>query len=73
MPGINSFEAKCEIWGVLEKELGYHGEGSQGLEAAANCCSVAKSCRTLCQLMDCSTSGFPVLHYHLQFAQTHVH
>ena len=23
--------------------------------------------------MDCSTSGFPVLHYLLQFAQTHVH
>ena len=23
--------------------------------------------------MDCSTPGFPVLHYLLQFAQTHVH
>ena len=27
------------------------------------CCSVAKSCPTLCDSMDCSTSGFPVLHY----------
>ena len=27
----------------------------------------------LCDLMDCSTPGFPVLHYFLQFAQTHVH
>ena len=26
------------------------------------CCSVAKSCLTLCDPMDCSTPGFPVLH-----------
>ena len=27
------------------------------------CCSVTKSCPTLCDPMDCSTVGFPVLHY----------
>ena len=27
------------------------------------CCSVAKSCPALCDPMDCSTSGFLVLHY----------
>ena len=27
----------------------------------------------LCHSMDCSTPGFPVLHYLLEFAQTHVH
>ena len=27
----------------------------------------------LCDPMDCSTPGFPVLHYLLEFAQTHVH
>ena len=37
------------------------------------CCSVAQSCPTLCDHMDCSMSGFPVLHYVLEFAQTHVH
>ena len=37
------------------------------------CCSVAKSCLTLCDPMDCSTPGFPVLHYLLEFAETHVH
>ena len=37
------------------------------------CCSVAKSCLTPCNPMDCSTPGFPVLHYLLHFAQTHVH
>ena len=35
-------------------------------------CSVAKSRPTLWDSMDCSTPGFPVLHYFLEFAQTHV-
>ena len=37
------------------------------------CCSVTPSCPTLCNPMDCSMPGFPVLHYLLEFAQTHVH
>ena len=37
------------------------------------CCSVAQLCLTLCDLMDYSTPGFPVLHHLLEFAQTHVH
>ena len=40
------------------------------------CCSVTKSCPTLCDPMDCSMPGFPVLHYlpdSEQFTQTHVH
>ena len=36
------------------------------------CCSVSKSHPTLCDPKDCSTPGFPVLHYLLEFAQTHV-
>ena len=36
-------------------------------------CSVAKLCLTLCDPMNCSTPGFPALHYHLKFAQIHVH
>ena len=39
----------------------------------ACCCSVTKSCHTLFDPMDYSTPGFPVLHYLLKFAQTHVH
>ena len=39
------------------------------LEFVYCCCSVAK----LCDSMNCSTPGFPVLHYFLEFAQTHVH
>ncbi|MEA1078638.1 hypothetical protein U8M15_27455, partial [Klebsiella pneumoniae] len=34
---------------------------------------VAQSCPTLCDPMDCSTPGFPVLHCLSEFAQTHVH
>ena len=37
------------------------------------CCSVTKSCPTLCNPMDCSTPGLPVLHHLPWFAQTHVH
>ena len=36
-------------------------------------CSVAQSCLTLCNPMDCCLPGFPVLHYLPEFAQTHVH
>ena len=37
------------------------------------CCSVVQSCLTLCDPVDCSTPGFPVLHHLLGLAQTHVH
>ena len=37
------------------------------------CCSVANSCLTLCDPMDWSMPGFPVLHCPLEFAQSHVH
>ena len=37
------------------------------------CCSVAQSCLTLCDPMNCSMPGFSVLHHLQEFAQTHVH
>ena len=37
------------------------------------CCSVTKSSLTLCDPVNCSTPGFPVLHSLPEFAQTHVH
>ena len=37
------------------------------------CCSVTKSCLTLCDSMDCSTPGLPVLHHLPELPQTHVH
>ena len=38
-----------------------------------HCCAVVQSCLTLCDPMDCSTPGFPVLHHLPELAQTHVH
>ena len=36
-------------------------------------CSVAKLCLTFCDPTDCSTPGYPVLHYLQEFAQIHIH
>ena len=35
--------------------------------------SIAQSCLTLCNPMDCSTPGFPAHHQLSELAQTHVH
>ena len=35
--------------------------------------SVTQLCPTLCNLMNCSMPGFPVLHQLWELAQTHVH
>ena len=35
--------------------------------------SITQSCPTLCDLMDCSTPGFPVHQQLPELAQTHVH
>ena len=37
------------------------------------CCLAAQLCPTLCNFMDCSTSGLPFLHCLLEFPQTYVH
>ena len=37
------------------------------------CCSVAQSCLTLCDPIDCSTPCLPVHHQLSEFTQTHVH
>ena len=43
-------------------------------KVSCSCCyPVAQSCLTLCDSMDCSTQGFPVLHYLLEFAYINAH
>ena len=42
------------------------------LSETNNCCSVTQLCSSLCNPMDCSTPGYPVLHYLPELAQTHV-
>ena len=36
-------------------------------------CSVTQSCLILCNPMDCTMQGFPVLHHLAEFVQTHTH
>ena len=60
-------------WSLLSSTV--HGPllGLCLLAQSLRTCSVAQLCLTLCDPMDCSTPGFPVLHYLLEFAQTRVH
>ena len=66
LPGI--FLARTLGWVAIS----YFRIGLTGWQRMC-CCSVTKSCLTLYDPIDCSTLGFPVLHYLLEFAQTHVH
>ena len=43
------------------------------LSAIVFSCSVAQSCLTLCDSMDCSTPSLPAHHHLLELAQTHVY
>ena len=36
-------------------------------------CSVTHCCPTLCDPMDCSMTGFPILHHLPEIAQIHIH
>ena len=70
-------------WGMLALPLsllvsepsnwGLRKAGALILALSVCCCSVTKSCPTLCNLMDCSTPGFPVLHHFPELTQIHVH
>ena len=41
------------------------------IDINTSCCSITKSCLTLCDPMDCSTPSFSVLHHFQEFVQTH--
>ena len=43
------------------------------LTMSCGSCSIAQSCLTIWDPMDCSTSGFPVLHHLPGLVQAHVH
>ena len=74
-PGVGDGQgvlACCNLWGRKELDTTEQLNWNEKNWIAGNC-SVAKLCLTICNLMDCSTPGFPVLHYLPEFAQTHVH
>ena len=65
------FVASCSYF--PEAISGSFHWGVRGLFLTFSCRSVAKSCLTLCNPVDCSMPGFPVPHHFLEFAQVHVH
>ena len=64
---------KAEEKKVCYQLLIYKSQKPLGERPWVICCSVAKSCLTLCDLMDCSMLGSSVLHCLSEFAQIHVH
>ena len=58
------------LWLLGGKDVGkgYSGEFGRDMYTL-----VPQSCLTLYDSMDCSTPGFPVFHYLLEFPPTHVH
>ena len=60
---------KCCLWPLSDSEGGPDDKCLETVEFS----SVAQSCLTLCNPMDCSTPGFPVYHQLPELSQTHVH
>ena len=83
MPTIS----RCHVQGNLQgKRVRFPSSQSLPLEQGAHCCmsstqnwhsvqfsTVAQSCPTLCDPMNCSTPGLPVHHQLPEFTQTLVH
>ena len=66
---------RCRLWGHTESgtRLKQLSSSSRTFILVWDSGSVAQSCVTLCNPIDCNTPDFPVLHHLLEFAQTHVH
>ena len=67
----------CRVWGITQ--VTFWGGHIQILvqmchtQCSVQFSSVAQSCLTLCDSMNCSTPGLPIHHQLLDFTQTHVH
>ena len=63
----------CICWHVTTpRHIGQLKKKGKGHDSVC-CCSVTKSCPTLCSRMDCSMPGYPDLHCLPECAQIHVH
>ena len=60
------------VYGVMQSRTRLKLLSSSSRETCSYSSSVAQSCLTLCNPMDCSTPGFPVHHQLPELAQTHV-
>jgi len=81
---LKSFQASFLIMMLWKKEINYiknmwmhinifKNSKSFSFRASVQFTSIAQSCLTLCNLMDCSMPGLPVHHQHLEFIQCHIH
>ena len=62
------------VYFLLKGRIPPHSPHLQGqIACTVQFSSVAQSCLTLCDPMDCSTPGFPVHHQLPELTQTHVH
>ena len=61
-------KTKINKWYIIKLKI-----FSQQRKLSVQFSSVAQSCLTLCDPMDCSMPGLPVHHQLPEFAQTHVH
>ena len=62
--------SKCNSKSIFQSDTLIPVRGPSKVQSVS---SVAQSCSTLCDPMDCSKPGFPVHHQLLELAQTHVH
>ena len=58
---------------VVVAVIDLHRQWYWGWRKCVCCCSVSKSCLTLCEPTDCGTPGFSVHHHLPKFAQTRGH
>ena len=71
---IRSHDLLSRQSGTVKLKEGKHTSiRAHPLLASLRTTVVAKSCLALCDPMGCSIPGFLVLHYLLEFSQTHVH
>ena len=64
------FDALCCFITMMNEKITYSTHLDHSYQILHCSCSATKSCLILCDPMDCSTPGLPVLHYLLEFAQT---
>ena len=61
------------VWSLVREQVPCAMWRGLRIFLKSGCCSVSQSFSTPRNPVDCNTPCFPVLHYLLEFAQTHVH
>ena len=70
---FSNYTQKASQWFILKKKTNSSYIQDICFFSSVHFSSVAQSCPTLCDHMNRSTPGIPVLHHLLEFTQTHVH